>query len=482
MPKRLPAFMSELPPAPAHHPVRKAIEKAADAEVVAALNLFASMPPSTAVLANPVRYRHSVDCAGTPVELSIRSFGIRGCLLEEDIVSGAADTFRVIFVGLFGRFASPAEHRALSRLLKQELKLAIKNVLPTVARFMKAHPKATADTAIQYVAALRRATRESKGIHRLRPPAELLLDLFRTHLEHVSVGACSSAMRGRNAKDAKGVTALLQDDPFQTVFSLLLRRKVNAVEAKILSNLGAIQIHHGSAGSNMVARYFASLHTRTTSDLFIASQMALDCARHFGAISDLTDFVAELESAPASRRDALIRDRALKGSLPTFGHPEIAAAGRANRVEVDPRPAIYLAPLFDAIDKGELSVSANQMKRVALVRRLYQFAFVEGIEKPGQPGRLRIAPNTDFGAWIVQEILGVDPRDRTLLSYVFRGFGWMMDVREQLQQSIIRPVISPDPTIVPPPAEGGVIPQVIEKVHRRLSDSNSFSPRKKVAR
>ena len=88
--------------------------------------------------------------------------------------------------------------------------------------------------------------------------------------------------------------------------------------------------------------------------------------------------------------------------------------------------------------------------------------------KPGRTGRLRIAPNTDFGAWIVQEVLGIDEADRTLLSYVFRGFGWMMDVREQLQQPIIRPIIPPDPGIVPPPAGEGVISEIVAGVHERL--------------
>ncbi len=55
-----------------------------------------------------------------------------------------------------------------------------------------------------------------------------------------------------------------------------------------------------------------------------------------------------------------------------------------------------------------------------------------------------------------------------LLSYIFRGFGWMMDVREQLQQPIIRPVISPDPGIVPSAADEGVIPSIVAAVHDRL--------------
>jgi hypothetical protein len=85
--------------------------------------------------------------------------------------------------------------------------------------------------------------------------------------------------------------------------------------------------HHGSAGSNMVARYLSSLHTRSVSDLFTASQMTLDCARHFDAITDLTDFVHQVERAPRKQWDELIRRRMTCGNLPTFGHPEIAVAG-----------------------------------------------------------------------------------------------------------------------------------------------------------
>jgi len=206
--------------------------------------------------------------------------------------------------------------------------------------------------------------------------------------------------------------------------------------------------------------------------------MTLDSARHFGAITDLTEFVEQLERIPATRHDQLIRQRAIAGSLPTFGHPEIAAAGRDNRIEVDPRPAIYLAPLFRAIDTGRIEVSSERRRAMEIVQRMYQIAFIEGIEKPGRPGRLRVAPNTDFGAWIVQECLGVDRLDRTLLSYVFRGFGWMMDVREQLQQPIIRPVIPPDPEIVPPEAKDGVVSEAVRSVHRRLGEIDAFRPAK----
>ena len=223
----------------------------------------------------------------------------------------------------------------------------------------------------------------------------------------------------------------------------------------------------------MVARYFASLHTRSISDLFTASQMALDCGRHFGAISDMTDFVRLLEKTPKAKRDDVIRGRILTGNLPAFGHPEISAAGRDNHLEADPRPALYLAPLFDAIDRGVIHVNPAIRKRAGIVERIYQIALVEGIEKSKGKGRLRLTPNTDFGAWLVQEVLGIEEADRTLLSYAYRGFGWMMDTREQLQQPIIRPVIPPDPAISSW-IGNGIIPDVIAKVHARLAAGNAF--------
>jgi citrate synthase len=486
MTKKLPRFMSELPAAPEHNPIGKAIAKTRDAEIAAALRLFASMPPSTAVLANPVRYHDSITCGGAPVELNIRSFAVRGCLLEEDIVKGAADAIRVIFVGLFGRFAEAGERRLFSLLLQHSFRDAEK-VLPALAKFMAAYPHAGPDLSMQYMAAIRKASGEVQAINPSVPAERLLRSLIAVHLENAAVGACSSYMRfllGRRPGASAGqllsrTKALLESvpraDPFRTVFSLLLRRRATSPEAAILQNLGTIQIHHGSAGSNMVARYLASLHTRSVSDLFSAGQMTLDCARHFGAITDLTEFVAELEHSSPSRRDPLIRQRALCGNLPAFGHPEIASAGRNDLIELDPRPAIYLSPLFEAIDAGRLEVSAGRMKRVEIVQRIYQIAFIEGIEKPGRSGRLRIAPNTDFGAWIVQEVLGIDELDRTFLSYVFRGFGWMMDAREQLQQPIIRPVIPPDPSIVPQGGDG-VIPTLVGAVHARLCSPNAFTP------
>jgi citrate synthase len=412
---------------------------------------------------------------------------MRGCLLEDDILTGSADAVRVIFVGLFGRFPQSGEQSTFSQMLSEEFNQATTRIFTRLAKFMKSFPNVTGDVAAQYMSAIRKAGNDARPVNGLRPSADLLRDMIRVHLENAAVVACSSYMRfllsSRPRSDAAALVrqtktflkAGPQANPFQSIFNLLLHRKANATEARILETLGAIQIHHGSAGSIMVARYLASLHTKSVSDLFTAAHMTLDCARHFGAITDLTEFVRTLERAPASRQDELNRRRAIAGGLPTFGHPEIAAAGRTGRIEFDPRPALYLAPLFEAIDAGAVRVSGPRMKRIRSVQRLYQLAFVEGIEKPGRSGRFRIAPNTDFGAWIVQEALGIDEMDRTLLSFCFRGFGWMMDVREQLLQPIIRPVVPPDPAIIPQPATGGVIPETVVAVHNRLCQANAFT-------
>lgn len=489
--RRAVPFLSELPEAPLYDPLREAMTATTEPKISATLQRFASMPRSTGVIANPVRHHCKVSCGGEPVHLSIRSFAIRGCLLEEDIVTGAAHPTKTIFVGLFGRFPTSSELRSFSRLLSSAFESAKERVLPALAKFMTAFPITTADIAMQHMAVLRKAKQKAQGI-RSRSSADLLRDLITLHMENIVAAACSSYMRSlgdRPKKTSAGkllsqtrefVESTKPSDPFDCVFNLLLRRHANETESRLLQTLGTIQIHHGSAGSNMVVRYLASLHTRSLSDIFMAGQMTLDCARHFGAINDMTDFIAQLEPESPREQDKLIRLRAVSGSLPTFGHPEIAAAGRDNQIELDPRPAIYLAPLLDALDSGNLKISSERLRSVSIAQRMYQIAFVEGVEKPGRSGRLRISPNTDFGAWIVQEILGIDRVDRTLLSYVFRGFGWMMDVREQLQQPIMRPVIPPDPSIVPTMATDGIIPDIVTTVHHRLCGENAFVPPKRL--
>jgi hypothetical protein len=263
---------------------------------------------------------------------------------------------------------------------------------------------------------------------------------------------------------------------FQVCYSLILGHHTNEHERQILERMGTIQIHHGSAGSSMVARYMATLHTFSVIDFFIASQMALDGARHFGAIHDMSDFVQELEPLTPAQRSERIREKMLTGGLPTFGHPEIAAAGRGNQVQQDPRPAIYIDPVFTAIDAGQLSITPRQHERLSIARLIYLTAFVNGVLKPGKEDSppLRLTANTDFGAWCVQEALGIEEEDRTLLTYVFRGFGWMMDAREQLQQKMIRPVIPPNPKIVPKSSDDPTIPDLVARVHRRLTQDEPF--------
>jgi len=222
-----------------------------------------------------------------------------------------------------------------------------------------------------------------------------------------------------------------------------------------------------------------TLHAGSVLDLFAASLMAMDAARHFGAIHDMTVFIRRLEETPEEERAGLIRQELLKGGLPTFGHPEIAAAGRGS-LQQDPRAAIYLAPVFDALDRGELKLDERQRRRLALMQLIYRVALVEGVVKPGREEEepLRLTPNTDFGAWSVQEALGIPDSGRTFLTYVFRGFGWMMDAREQLQQRIIRPVIAADPAILPQPDEHRTIPGVVNRLHERLAAGEpAFDPR-----
>jgi hypothetical protein len=313
-------------------------------------------------------------------------------------------------------------------------------------------------------------------------------------MENVAVGGISAYMNylllhksELKASDLAESTHLFieeevnrESNAFQLSYSLILGHHANEHERLILERMGTIQIHHGSAGSNMVARYMATLHTFSVADFLIASHMALDGARHFGAIHDMSDFVQELEPLDPEQRAERIREKMLGGGLPTFGHPEISAAGRGNQVQQDPRPAIYIDPVFKAIDAGELKITPRQRERLSIARLIYLTAFVNGVLKPGREDSppLRLTANTDFGAWCVQEALGIEEADRTLLTYIFRGFGWMMDAREQLLQKMIRPVIPPDPKIVPKSSDDPTIPDLVAGVHQRLIKDDPFAPRR----
>jgi hypothetical protein len=500
----LQSLLAEVPQKPNFNPTQSAISEATGSGltgIVGVLKQFSSMPSSTGIIANPVRYKGTLDCDATPVLTDVRSFTIRGILFEEDIVTGAADTLRVIFVGLFGRVPqSTDEAKLLGDLISESFFSVAQSryAIRDLAVLMKASPTVPPELAIQHRSCLRKSRDlrpgYASGVNTRRSSADVLKEMIQVHMENVAIGACSAWMRTVLKKQpnisesdlhtqATAYLTSLRDagtDPFRASFSLLLGRTVTDEEVRILGRMGTIQVHHGSAGSNMVARYLATLHTKSVSDLFMASQMALDSARHFGAITDMSEFVEILLPLSVPDRDQAIKQRILQGGLPTFGHPEIAAAGRANRVEMDPRPALYLAPLFRAIDAGSIRISAECRKRLEIAQRIYQLALVEGVEKPGKEsaGKLRLAPNTDFGAWCVQEALGVAEPDRTLMSYAYRGFGWMMDVREQLQEKIIRPVIPPDPAIVPEPAGDTTITDTISNVHKRLANGFAFGAAK----
>jgi hypothetical protein len=247
-------------------------------------------------------------------------------------------------VGLFGRIPNPGDLPMLATFISNAFEAGLDKPLRTIAEFMKRFPAAAPDIAMQHWASLRKASRTIRPINLSQPHDKLLAEMIEVHMENVAVGAVASYMRSLKPADrlketSKFIHKAGTKYPFRLVFSLLMRRVANDDEARILGQMGAIQVHHGSAGSNVVARYFASLHTASISDLFTASQMALDCSRHFGAIHGMTEFVHALERTPKAKRDDAIRDRILNGSLPTFGHPEISAAGRDNHLEADPRPS-----------------------------------------------------------------------------------------------------------------------------------------------
>lgn len=503
-----------LPPAPAHNPVKQGIARAnelGEKSIATTLGYFATMPASTGIIANPVLYQTPVDCNGTTITLDIRSFTIRGLIPEADIVRGNAGPIDVIFAGLFSGAAEKAEASSagkekLAAFIDQKFFESLGNredhsfqagpLVEELAGFVKKYPGLGPEIAIQHFAALGKARlgrqdQEDHGVHDDRDAVSLLIEMITLHMQNVAVGGVSAYMNHRllnnqqiserelaaSANEFIAAEVAERRNAFQISYSLILGRHANEHESLILERMGTIQIHHGSAGSSMVARYMATLHTLSVSDFFVASQMALDGARHFGAIHDMSDFVQELEALPADGRADRIRQKMLGGGLPTFGHPEISAAGRGNQVQQDPRPAIYIDPVFKAIDAGKLTISPRQRERLSIARLIYLTAFVNGVLKPDRQDEppLRLTANTDFGAWCVQEALGIEEADRTLLTYIFRGFGWMMDAREQLQQKMIRPVIPPDPQIVPRPNDDSTIPSVVERVHRRLTDADPFS-------
>jgi len=489
------------PPPPDFNPVKQAVARAeelGEKQIVTALGYFATMPASTGIIANPVLHHTPVDCNGTTITLDIRSFTIRGTVPESEIVAGKVGPIDVIHTGLFG--TSGGDTKELAAFIDQKYFHSLSgSLIEDVAAFVKKFPGLGPEVAIHHFSILAKAKlgreeHHDRGMHDERDPESMLIEMISVHLANVAVGGISTYMNHllfdkpqiTEAELAKSTRQFIDDESkekrnaFQVSYSLILGHHANDHEREILERMGTIQIHHGSAGSSMVARYMATLHTFSVADFFIASQMALDGARHFGAIHDMSDFVQELESLTAEQRSERIKEKMLTGGLPTFGHPEIAAAGRGNQVQQDPRPAIYIDPVFKAIDADQLSISERQHERLAIARLIYLTAFVNGVLKPGREDSppLRLTANTDFGAWCVQEALGVEEPDRTLLTYIFRGFGWMMDAREQLQQKMIRPVIAPDPKIIPKSSDDPTIPDLVARVHKRLTQDEPFKAQK----
>lgn len=508
-------MFSELPEISAYAPVTEALQSAGHLEaqdIANALKAFSTMPQSTTVFANPVLHHAKVDCNGADITLNIRSFGIRGVIQESEIVASGPAPAYVIFVGLFGRRPEKVQNgfdeavvlrelinRKFYRVRRviREATSGRKSLIEQVANFVQTFPELGPEIAIQHFSTLRKANRAKngspeRGLNDERRAGCLLLQMIGTHIENVAVGAMAAYMRGLLEKNGNLTSAQLasqtdtliteeekvEKTAFQTCYSLLLGHRANEVESKALERMGIIQTHHGSAGSNMVARYMATLHTPSVSDFLTAAHMNLDGDRHFGAIHDMTHFINALEQLPPDKREAAIRNEVLGGGIPTFGHPEIAAAGRVDEIQQDPRPAIYIEPVLQAIDSGDLTLDGKQKQRLGMIQRIYQIAFVEGVIKPGRENDppLRLTPNTDFGGWAVQEALGIHELDRTLLTYIFRGFGWMMDAREQLQdRHIIRPVISPDPQIIPTDSSDPTIPDIVVSTHNRLVQEDAFS-------
>ena len=493
-------IFSTVPPAPEYNPVKQAIAKAEELNekpIATTLGFFSTMPASTAIIANPVLHHTPVDCNGTTITLDIRSFTIRGTVAESDIVNGKLGPYDVIFTGLFDKTGSS---KVLADFIDQKFFQSIRGetLIEEVAAFVKKFPGLGPEVAMHHFlilgkAKLGRPEGQDRGMHDERDPESLVVEMITVHMENVAVGGVSTYMNYLLMKNSQltdtelaRLTRQFVDEEvargsnaFQVSYSLILGHHANEHERLILERMGTIQIHHGSAGSNMVARYMATLHTFSVEDFLIASHMALDGARHFGAIHDMSDFVQELEPLDAEHQAERIRQKMLTGGLPTFGHPEISAAGRGNQVQQDPRPAIYIDPVFRAIDAGELKMTPRQHERLAIARLIYLTAFVNGVLKPGREDSppLRLTANTDFGAWCVQEALGIEEADRTLLTYIFRGFGWMMDAREQLQQKMIRPVIAPDPKIIPKTSDDPTIPDLVLGVHNRLIQDDPYAPK-----
>src|SRR5215217_5681480 len=293
---------SVVPQAPEHNPVKQAAARAeelGEKQIATTLGYFATMPASTGIIANPVLHHTPVDCNGTQITLDIRSFTIRGTVPESDIVRGKVGPIDVIFTGLFG---APGNSAELAAFINQKFFERANNspLIDDVAAFVKKFPGLGPEVAMHHFlilskAKLGRQETADRGVHDDRDPESLLVEMISVHMENVAVGAVSAYMNcvlssksQITENDLAGLTRefLAEEgkqkrNAFQVCYSLMLGHHANEHERAILERMGTIQIHHGSAGSSMVARYMATLHTFSVQDFFIASHMALATSARF---------------------------------------------------------------------------------------------------------------------------------------------------------------------------------------------------------
>src|SRR5215204_2528806 len=293
-----------VPPPPDYNPVKQAVARAeelGEKSIGTTLGYFATMPASTGIIANPVLHHTPVDCNGTTITLDIRSFTIRGTVPESNIVRGDVGPMDVIFTGLFGE-TGPSDD--LGAFIDQKFfeSLGIKAgsgsreepLIEEVAAFVAKFPGLGPEVAMHHFLILSKARQgrqetEDRGVHDDRDPESLLVEMIAVHMENVAVGGVSAYMNCllRNnpqttQNDLVASTRQFVEDEakekrnaFQVCYSLILGHHANEHERSILERMGTIQIHHGSAGSSMIARYMATLHTFSVADFFIASHMAL---------------------------------------------------------------------------------------------------------------------------------------------------------------------------------------------------------------
>src|ERR1044072_2377001 len=267
-----------VPPAPDFNPVKQAVARAeelGEKQIATTLGYFATMPASTGIIANPVLHHTPVDCNGTTITLDIRSFTIRGTVPESDIVAGKVGPMDVIFTGLFGQ---PGATENLAAFVDQKYFESFgQSLIEEIAAFVKKYPGLGPEVAIHHFAILDKAKlgreeHQDRGMHDERDSESLLIEMIAVHMKNVAIGGVSAYMNHRLMDDPDGHLATAtrrfideerkqKRNAFQVSYSLILGHHANEHEREILERMGTIQIHHGSAGSSMVARYMATLHT-----------------------------------------------------------------------------------------------------------------------------------------------------------------------------------------------------------------------------